>query len=277
MLSRVIGGEAHNFDTIAFHAWPNPRKATDIWKVESKDEQDARKVQREKRVNANAAYQDIEADECGRLLLAGKSIAIPFVGAMAASIVLAEMLKTINGGPCFQTSRCVCARPAWSSGICASRLTRFADWRFAPPTRIIRSDMETPGRLMFVEKGALTPSQLDYLQKRLNDPLHIHDCGPPKVWNVYTHGLFAFIEKASGLPIAIAESSGIDWVVPGWWVDSAFRHKGYGKELVDLLAEHLKSIGVKRIGRIRIQTHQGEYDMWSEKLVTRLRGHFSDD
>lgn len=96
-----LGGEAHNFDTIAYHAWPNPRAATDIWKVESEEEQSKRQAQREKRVAASSVYQEVEADECGRLLLAGKSIAIPFVGAMASSIVLAEMLKSVNGGPVF--------------------------------------------------------------------------------------------------------------------------------------------------------------------------------
>lgn len=137
--------------------------------------------------------------------------------------------------------------------------------------------MMTSVRLKLVEKAALTPNQLEHIEKRLADPLHANDCGPPKVWNTYTYGLFAFVEESTDLPIAIAEASGLDWVAPGWWVDSAFRSKGYGNELVDLLAEYLKSIGVKRIGKIRIQTYKGECDIWSEKLARRLHKHFVNE
>jgi hypothetical protein len=98
-----LGGEAHNFDTIAFHAWPNPRSASDIWPLESDEElsaRESRKRKREKTAN-NEAYQALGGNECGRLLIAGKSVAVPFVGAMASCIVLAELLKTVNGGPIF--------------------------------------------------------------------------------------------------------------------------------------------------------------------------------
>lgn len=139
---------------------------------------------------------------------------------------------------------------------------------------MIESAMTKPARLALVKKADLTPVQLEHLRNRLADPMHVNDGGPPNVWNGYTHGVFAFVECNSGLPIAIAEASGLDWVAPGWWVDYAFRQKGYGKELVDLLADYLKSIGVKRIGKIRIQTYRGEFDIWSEKLADRMRAHF---
>ncbi|MGF6601786.1 hypothetical protein P3T23_006537 [Paraburkholderia sp. GAS448] len=96
-----LGGEAFNFDTIAFHAWPNPRIASEVWPLESAAEFARREARKRQRADSNAAYQALGADECGRLLLAGKSVAVPFVGAMAACIVLAEMLKTVNGGPTF--------------------------------------------------------------------------------------------------------------------------------------------------------------------------------
>jgi hypothetical protein len=105
-----LGGEAHNFDTIAYHAWPNPRLATDVWPLESIDELAARDVRKIRQVAENAAYQAIGADECGRLRIAGKSVAVPFVGAVAACIVLAEMLKAINGGPTYSDLKLrVCA------------------------------------------------------------------------------------------------------------------------------------------------------------------------
>ena len=59
-----------------------------------------------------------------------------------------------------------------------------------------------------------------------------------------------------------------------WWVDSAFRGQGYGADVIDLLATELKARGVKRIGRITIATHKGEFDTQSARLVRRLRDHF---
>jgi hypothetical protein len=96
-----LGGEFHNFDTIAFHSWPNPRDACEIWPLESEIELAAREARQQQQATHNAAYQALNADECGRLLLAGKSVAVPFVGAFASCIVLAEILKTVNGGPVF--------------------------------------------------------------------------------------------------------------------------------------------------------------------------------
>jgi hypothetical protein len=40
-------------------------------------------------------------DECGRYELAGKSVAVPFVGATAANLVVAEVLRILHGGPAY--------------------------------------------------------------------------------------------------------------------------------------------------------------------------------
>ncbi|AMK76511.1 MULTISPECIES: ThiF family adenylyltransferase [Methylomonas] len=96
-----LGGEANNFDTIAFHSWPNPRVASMVWPMESAEELAKRDLRKLKQITDNPAYRTLGADECGRLLVTGKSVAVPFVGATAASIVLSEMLKLINGGPTF--------------------------------------------------------------------------------------------------------------------------------------------------------------------------------
>lgn len=98
-----LGGEVHNFDTIAFHSWPNPRKASDIWPLETDEESGARETRMRKieQTANNEAYLALGGNDCGRLLIAGKSVAVPFVGAVASCIVLAELLKTVNGGPTF--------------------------------------------------------------------------------------------------------------------------------------------------------------------------------
>ena len=44
-------------------------------------------------------------EDCGRVSLAGESIAVPFVGAVAACLATAEMIKNVNGGPIFHDWR----------------------------------------------------------------------------------------------------------------------------------------------------------------------------
>ena len=50
-----------------------------------------------------AAYrkllEDGSLDRCGVTLLAGKAVGAPFVGATAATIVIAEVLRLLHGGP----------------------------------------------------------------------------------------------------------------------------------------------------------------------------------
>lgn len=94
-----LGGEASNFDTIAFRAWPNPRPPADLWPLETEVERATREVRNHQRATGNSAYQTMDADECGRILMADASVAVPFVGAVASCVVLAELLKCANGGP----------------------------------------------------------------------------------------------------------------------------------------------------------------------------------
>ena len=108
-------------------------------------------------------------------------------------------------------------------------------------------------------------------------PEHANDSGPCRVWNTYQFALYAFIQRDTGLPIAISEASGRPVAVPGWWIDSKFRRMGYGNELVDLLARKLKADGVTGIGRIPIDTYNGNYNEQSTRLATRIRAHFERD
>ncbi len=96
-----LGGEVRNFDTVAYHTWPNARPATDLWKVETQDELAERTRRQEQLVKSNAAYQALDADDCGRVRIAGESVAVPFVGAFASCIAVAELLKSVNAGPVF--------------------------------------------------------------------------------------------------------------------------------------------------------------------------------
>jgi hypothetical protein len=49
----------------------------------------------------NPAYAQLDDNDCGRAELAGKSVAVPFVGAAAATMVLAEAIRLLHGGPAY--------------------------------------------------------------------------------------------------------------------------------------------------------------------------------
>lgn len=93
-----LGGTPNNFDTISFHTFPNPRSVAELWPDPPPDEV-ARTVAHEERMaRENPAYVRIGGDECGRYNLAGKAIAVPFVGAIASTLVLAETIRLFHRG-----------------------------------------------------------------------------------------------------------------------------------------------------------------------------------
>lgn len=92
-----VGGTPEDFDEIQLHMLPLPlRKARDIWKPE----QDASHAKR--LATTNRFYRSVfEQHRCGDLELASVSVAAPFVGALAGSMAMAEVLRVIQGGPQF--------------------------------------------------------------------------------------------------------------------------------------------------------------------------------
>ncbi len=130
-------------------------------------------------------------------------------------------------------------------------------------------------RLSIRDKANLRPEHANHLKERLGAPEHQNDVGPCRVWHVYQSGLYAFVLNETGLPIGIAEASGpSDAVNAGWWIDSEFRGRGYGNELIDLLAPRLKQCRYTGAGTILVTTHRAEYDEPSRKLKQRFLAHF---
>lgn len=87
-------GRGHaDFRSMLIHTLPGDAPATKLW--ESVDATDAA-------IDA-AAYRkmldDGSLDRCGVTLLAGKAVGAPFVGATAAAIVIAEVLRLLHGAP----------------------------------------------------------------------------------------------------------------------------------------------------------------------------------
>lgn len=78
-----IGGGVNGFTRVQFHTFPGSRRARDVWAGEDPHASQTVDISR-------PAYQALlkqTGDECGTTLLAGRSIATPFVGAFAGAVL----------------------------------------------------------------------------------------------------------------------------------------------------------------------------------------------
>ncbi len=96
-----LGGTSSNFDTISLHALPNPHCVHELWPDLSDEEEKRRVAHQESVARENKAYARSGLDVCGRFEFAGKSIAVPFVGTVAACLVVAETLRLFHDGPAY--------------------------------------------------------------------------------------------------------------------------------------------------------------------------------
>ena len=88
-----LGATANDFDSIRLHSFPNTRKPKQIWSAAAS----SASVSPQGR-----GYDDLVArgtlDQCGLLGFGETAIGAPFVGAVAASLALAEILRILHGG-----------------------------------------------------------------------------------------------------------------------------------------------------------------------------------
>lgn len=96
-----LGGTIHNFDKISLHTLPNTREPEDTWPDATDEEKAKQRKYQESLAQGNPAYSYLPGDGCGHVELAGKSIAVPFIGATAASFVVAEIIRLLHGGPAY--------------------------------------------------------------------------------------------------------------------------------------------------------------------------------
>jgi len=96
-----LGGMANNFDTISFHTLPNPRAPKALWPDMSEEEIAKLATYEQRMARENPGYVRLGGDECGRRQLAGESVAVPFVGTTAASLVVAEAIRLLHEGPAY--------------------------------------------------------------------------------------------------------------------------------------------------------------------------------
>ena len=87
-----LGHGHRDYRTMRLHTLPGPRPASSIWNRADATES----------VELQPGYQNLlkcgQLDRCGITLLAGKAVGAPFVGAVAATLALSEILRMLHGG-----------------------------------------------------------------------------------------------------------------------------------------------------------------------------------
>lgn len=94
-----LGGTMNNFDTIRLHTLPNSRAVDELWPDPTVEERAKQEAHRKRVAEESEGYRKLAPDSCGRYDLAGKAVAVPFVGTVAASFVVAESIRLLHGGP----------------------------------------------------------------------------------------------------------------------------------------------------------------------------------
>ena len=87
-----LGRGHRDFRTMRLHTLPGLRPASEIWKAAHAGEAG------EERAAYMQLMEEGVLDRCGMTLLAGKAVGAPFVGAAAATLALAEILRLLHGG-----------------------------------------------------------------------------------------------------------------------------------------------------------------------------------
>jgi hypothetical protein len=92
-----LGGRSDNFDGLQMHTLPAAgRTCRQMW---PESEHGEARNRAERLASRNEFYQAVgKAVRCGHVELAGLSVAVPFVGAVAGSLVLAEALRMLHDG-----------------------------------------------------------------------------------------------------------------------------------------------------------------------------------
>jgi len=87
-----LGRRHRDFRTMRLHTLRGPRWSAEVWKGSPATED----------LTTRSAYQrplaDGALDQCGITLLAGKMVGAPFLGAVAASLAISQVLRLLQGG-----------------------------------------------------------------------------------------------------------------------------------------------------------------------------------
>ena len=133
--------------------------------------------------------------------------------------------------------------------------------------------------IRIVPKISLTHAEVAAVSDRIAAPEHAHDNGACMWWdrpNMVDKYCVAYLDSdKSSEPIGVLFADGPpDNTGVAWWLDSRQRGKKLGSLMIDAYAIHLRSQGVRAIGKILVDTYAGEFNEQSSALVRRLRSYF---
>jgi hypothetical protein len=111
-----LGRGHRDFRSIRLHTLPASRSAANIWRSAS----DAQAELIHQPAYAGMLTRG-ELDRCGVTLLAGKAVGAPFVGAVAASLAMAEILRQLHGGPVHELIDLDLKAPEYRTAVLTSR------------------------------------------------------------------------------------------------------------------------------------------------------------
>ena len=130
-----------------------------------------------------------------------------------------------------------------------------------------------------LRKRDLSKEQAQHLETRPSTPGHEHDENLQRVWDTtsYQDNLLAVLETTSNVPIGTIYRAGLPHEVDAaWWIDSLYRDKGLGSEMIDALARLLHDERATTIGAIRINMYRGQYNDRSSRLKARLKTQLAE-
>lgn len=111
-----LGRGHRDFRAIRLHTLPASRSAASIWQSDGD-------VQPE--LLHQPAYAGMltrgDLDRCGVTLLAGKAVGAPFVGAVAASLAIAEILRLLHGGHVYELIDLDLKAPEYRTAVLTNR------------------------------------------------------------------------------------------------------------------------------------------------------------
>lgn len=92
-----LGAGPQSFRSFAMHTFPGPSRASDLWPTTLSSEGPD--------VSHMPAYIDLKekgVDACGLAQLASRTVGVPFVGLVAASLAISELVRRLNGGVAYE-------------------------------------------------------------------------------------------------------------------------------------------------------------------------------
>ncbi len=113
-----VGGTASSFDSITLNVLPNARKtAAELWPPDA-DGPAAREQGISRLAATRRLYREVQSRHaCGHVELAGRAVAVPFVGAIASTLALSELLRRICVGSQFDRLRIQLCAPCDASTL----------------------------------------------------------------------------------------------------------------------------------------------------------------